>query len=148
MTQPFGQVHHLCIVVPDIDAAQAFYESVGITGWREYPPLVDYTDLDVPDDEAFFGMKYRYTDAPGLQLQLCEPDDGPSPQRKFLDRTGGGVFHIGFVVDNVDEATEQVHALGMPTWMSGRRPDRTGFTYFKTPEIAGVTLEVRQSPKS
>jgi len=148
MTQPFGQVHHVCIVVPDIAAAQAFYESVGIGGWREYPPLVDYTDLDVPDDEAFFGMKYRYTDAPGLQLQLCEPNEGPSPQRKFLDRTGGGVFHIGFVVDDVDEATKQVHALGMDTWMSGRRTDRTGFTYFKTPEIAGVTLEVRQSPKS
>jgi methylmalonyl-CoA/ethylmalonyl-CoA epimerase len=146
MTHPFGQVHHVCIVVPDIEAAQAFYESVGITGWQEYPPLADYTDLDVPDDAAFFGMKYRYTDAPGLQL--CEPNDGPSLQRKFLDRTGGGVFHIGFVVDDVDDATEQVHALGMKTWMYGRRGDRTGFTYFKTPEIAGVTLEVRQSPTS
>ena len=147
MNQPFGHIHHVCIVVPDIEAAQAFYESAGITGWREYPPLVEYTELDVPDDDAFFAMKYRYTDAPGLQLQLCEPNDGPSPQRKFLDRTGGGVFHLGFVVDDVDEATEQVHALGMDTWMSGRRADRTGFTYFKTPEIAGVTLEVRQSPK-
>lgn len=61
---------------------------------------------------------------------------------------GGGVFHIGFVVDDVDEATEQVHARGLTTWMSGRRGDRTGFTYFRTPEIAGVTLEVRQCPKS
>jgi methylmalonyl-CoA/ethylmalonyl-CoA epimerase len=148
MTNPFARVHHVCIVVPDIDAAVQFYESIGINGWREYPPLVDYTDLDVPDDDAFFGMKYKYTDATGLQLQLCEPNDRPSPQRKFLDRTGGGVFHLGFVVDDVDAATEQVHALGMETWMYGRRKDRTGFTYFKTPEIAGVTLEVRQSPKS
>jgi hypothetical protein len=37
-------------------------------------------------------------------------------------RTGCGVFHIGFVVDNVDNATEQVHALGLETWMSGVRP--------------------------
>lgn len=93
MTQPFGQVHHVCIVVPGIEAAQAFYESVGITGWQECPPLVDYTDLDVPDDAAFFGMKYGYTDTPGLQPQLCEPNDGPSPQRSFLDRTGRCVPH-------------------------------------------------------
>ena len=58
------------------------------------------------------------------------------------------MFHIGFVVDNVDEATEEVHALGMDTWMSGWRTDRTGFTYFKTPEIAGIALDVRQSPHS
>jgi methylmalonyl-CoA/ethylmalonyl-CoA epimerase len=69
-------------------------------------------------------MKYKYTDAPGPQLQLCEPNDGPSPQRKFLDRTGGGVFHIGFVVDDVDDATEQAHSAWRPgcTAVAGTEP--------------------------
>jgi hypothetical protein len=54
------------------------------------------------------------------------------------------VFHIGFVVDNVDEATAEGHARGLTTLMYGRRLDRTGFTYFDTPQGA-VTLEIRQS---
>lgn len=147
MTNPFGTAHHVCVVVPDIEKARAYYESLGITGWRQYPPLTDYTDLKVADEQGFMAMKYLYTDEPGLQLQLCEPVPGGSPQWEFLQRTGGGVFHLGFVVDDVDSSTAQVNALGAETWMYGRRPDRTGFTYFQTPE-AGVALEIRQSPKS
>jgi methylmalonyl-CoA/ethylmalonyl-CoA epimerase len=148
MGNPFGSVHHVCIVVADIDAAIRFYESVGIGGWHDYPDLKEFTDLDVPDPDGFIGLKYKYTDAPGLQLQLCEPGANSTPQRKFLDRTGGGVFHIGFVVDNVDDGTAEVEGKALKTWMSGRRPDRTGFTYFDTPDVAGVTLEIRRSPAS
>ena len=36
MTPPFDAVHHVCIVVPDIDAAIAFYEKVGIGGWQDF----------------------------------------------------------------------------------------------------------------
>jgi catechol 2,3-dioxygenase-like lactoylglutathione lyase family enzyme len=148
MGNPFGSVHHVCIVVADIGAAVEFYESVGIASWQEYPDLTQFTDLDVPDRDGFLDLKYKYTDAAGLQLQLCQPGPGATPQRKFLDRTGGGVFHIGFVVENVDDSTEEVQGKGLDTWMSGRRPDRTGFTYFQTPDVAGVTLEVRQSQAS
>ena len=144
MTNPFAAVHHICIVVPDIESALRFYESIGIGDWREFPDLKKFTDLEVPHREGFLGLTYMYTNAAGVQLQLCEPGPEPTPQRTFLDRTGGGVFHLGFVVDNVDEVTEEAHARGLTTLMYGRRPDRTGFTYFDTPE-AGVTLEIRQS---
>ena len=36
MVKPFAQLHHLCIVVHDIDRAQRYYESVGIGPWRDY----------------------------------------------------------------------------------------------------------------
>ncbi len=39
MSGPFSKLHHLCVVVHDIDRAQAFYESVGIGPWHDYPPL-------------------------------------------------------------------------------------------------------------
>ena len=53
MSGPFSKLHHLCVVVADIDRAQRFYESVGIGPWIDYPPLADYTDLDVPDPDGF-----------------------------------------------------------------------------------------------
>jgi len=39
MSGPFTKLHHLCVVVADIDRAQRFYESVGIGPWIDYPPL-------------------------------------------------------------------------------------------------------------
>ena len=95
MTPPFDAVHHVCLVVPDIDAAVTFYEKIGIDGWQDFPPLSAFTDLDVPDRAAFLDLTYKYTDAPGLQLQLCEPGPGGSPQRQFLDRTGGAPIRPG-----------------------------------------------------
>ena len=85
----FRDLHHICFVVHDIDASTAYFESIGIGPWREYPPLTDYTgNLDVPNPDAFFAMKYRVVDLGNVQLQLCEPPELDCPQRRFLDSRG------------------------------------------------------------
>lgn len=139
----FSKLHHLCVVVHDIDRAQAFYESVGIGPWHDYPPLREYTELDMPDPDGFRALKYRYAWIGEQQLQLCEPGPEPTPQRRFLDERGEGVFHVGFEVPDADAAEAQVAARPL---MRGRRANGSGFTYFDTAEQAGVILEIRQSP--
>jgi methylmalonyl-CoA/ethylmalonyl-CoA epimerase len=104
MTQLFERLHHICIVVQDIDKAQAYYESIGIRPWVQYPPLAEYEELDVPSKAGFLSLKYRVCNLPNVQLQLCEPGPEPSPQRSHLDRHGEGVFHIGFEVPDADAA--------------------------------------------
>ena len=113
MSGPFTKLHHLCVVVADIDRAQRFYESAGIGPWVDYPPLEDYTDLDVPDPDGFRALKYRYAWVGGLQLQLCEPGPEPSPQRQFLDERGEGVFHVGFEVPDIEAAVRGLGAAGV-----------------------------------
>jgi methylmalonyl-CoA/ethylmalonyl-CoA epimerase len=143
MSGPFSKLHHVCVVVHDIDAAQAFYESVGIGPWIEYPPLGEYTDLSVPDPDGFRSLKYRYAWIGEQQWQLCEPGPGDTPQRRFLEERGEGVFHVGFEVPDADAAEQQVEAEPL---MRGRRENGSGFTYFDTAREAGVILEIRQSP--
>jgi catechol 2,3-dioxygenase-like lactoylglutathione lyase family enzyme len=145
MTTPFRHLHHLCLVVHDIDRTQAYYESIGIGPWNEYPPLTEYTDLDVPDEQAFRRMRYRFVNLDNVQLQLCQPPEIDCPQRRFLDTHGEGVFHIGFEHDMVG-ALAKADAFGLEVLMRGRRPDGSGFVYFDTQERAGVVLETRQSP--
>ncbi|MEU4417937.1 VOC family protein [Nocardia salmonicida] len=147
MNELFGRAHHICIVVADVDAAIGYYRSLGIGGWQNYPDLSQYDneELDVPDRRAFLALRYVYTNAvAGLQLQLVEPGPGDTPQRRFLERTGGGVFHVGFAVDDIDASAETARAAGIPVMMSGRRDDRTGFSYLDTSERAGVVLEIRR----
>ena len=143
MSNLFNKLHHLCIVVHDIDKAQAYYESIGIGPWTEYPPLTEYEELDVPSAAGFVALKYRMCNLPNIQLQLCQPGDEPSPQRIHLDRKGEGVFHIGFEVGDADAAEAQAKAQGLPVLMRGRRANRTGFTYYGSADKGGVTLLTR-----
>ncbi len=144
MTSPFRQLHHICLVVHDIDAATAYYESLGVGPWQDYPPLSEYTELSMPDREAFSRLKYRYTDLDNVQIQLCEPPRLDCPQRRFLDTRGEGVFQIGFE-SNLDTAISQGRALGLALLMSGRRQNGTGFVYFDTLDQAGVVWMCRQT---
>ncbi|HEV7203511.1 MAG TPA: VOC family protein [Jatrophihabitans sp.] len=147
MTTPFHRLHHICLVVHDIDAAQTYYESIGVGPWREYPPLTEYTDLDVPSPEAFRQMRYRVVDLDNVQLQLCQPPELDCPQRRFLDTHGEGVFHLGFEHD-VDGAIALAGTLGLDVLMRGQRPDGSGFVYFDTRDRAAVVLETRRSPQA
>jgi len=143
MSTLFSKLHHICIVVHDIDKAQAYYESIGIGPWIEYPPLAEYEELDVPSKAGFLSLKYRICNLPNIQIQLCEPGGEPTPQRIHLDRKGEGVFHVGFEVPDADDAEAQAKAQGLPVLMRGRRANRTGFTYYGSAGEAGVTLLTR-----
>lgn len=143
---PFTTLHHICIVVRDIEKAVAFYTAAGIGPWHDYPPLDQYTELDVPSREAFMAMTYKYANIANAQIQLCQPGDADGPQKRFLDTKGEGVFHVGFSVERCDDGEALGKKLGLDVLMRGRRPDRSGFTYFDTADQAGVILEVRSSP--
>lgn len=144
MNPIFQKLHHVCIVVHDIGRTQAWYESIGIGPWVAYPPLAEYKDLQVPSREGFMAMQYRICNLPNIQLQLCQPDHNPTPQRQHLDAKGEGVFHLGFEVADADAAEA---AAGMPIMMKGRRANRTGFTYYDTAADAGVVLLTRATNK-
>jgi methylmalonyl-CoA/ethylmalonyl-CoA epimerase len=145
MNPVFEKLHHVCIVVTDIDKTQAYYESIGIGPWIAYPPLAEYEELNVPNPVAFGRMQYRVCNLPNIQMQLCQPSEDPSPQREFLDKKGEGVFHLGFEVPDADAAQASAE---IPVKMSGRRPNRTGFTYYDTAEDGGVVLLTRSTNKS
>ena len=144
MSTPFRRLHHICIVVRDVDKTADYYESIGIGPWHDYPPLTEYTDLRVPNAEAFHGLRYKFADLDNVQLQLCQPPELDCPQRRFLDERGEGVYHIGFESD-VDVAAEQGIALGLSVAARGQRDDRSGFVYFDTRDEAGVILMARKT---
>jgi catechol 2,3-dioxygenase-like lactoylglutathione lyase family enzyme len=141
----FGKPHHICIVVKDIDKTKSYYESIGIGPWVDYPPLVEYTKLNVIDEKGFFDTRFVYTHIGNLQLQLAQPGEGKTIYKDFLETKGEGVFHIGFEVDDIDAVEKQLTQDEMKVLASGRRDDGSGFSYLDTREHAGVTLLVRQT---
>ncbi|UEC01789.1 VOC family protein [Burkholderia vietnamiensis] len=146
MNTPFKQVHHICIVVRDIEKTVAYYESLGIGPW-ENMDLSGYTTVEWPHGkERFFGLTYKRCDVGTLQIQLCQPGIEETREKQFLDTKGEGVYHIGFVVSDIDIAEAQGVALNLPILARARRDDQSGYTYFDNAAQAGVVLELRQSP--
>jgi catechol 2,3-dioxygenase-like lactoylglutathione lyase family enzyme len=141
---PFHQLHHICIVVRDLDKSVAYYESIGIGPWQDYPQLTEFTTLSVPNPEAFHDLRYKFVNLDNVQLQLCQPPELDCPQRRYLDTHGEGVFHIGFESD-IDVAAEQGAALGLDVIMRGQRPNGSGFIYFDTLDQAGAVLMARKT---
>ena len=45
---PFSRLHHIFVVIPDINAAQRFYEPVGISPWQLFSPWSAFSDVSIP----------------------------------------------------------------------------------------------------
>ena len=144
--KPFSVLHHLSIVVADIDKATRYYEAIGIGPFTEYPPMSEYVKIEVPDEEGFYNLTIRCAQIGPVQLQLIQPGAGRSLYKDHLEKNGEGVFHLGFVVDDIDASEQTVRDMGIEVISSGRRENGSGFAYLGTAPEAGVTLLIRQSP--
>jgi Lactoylglutathione lyase and related lyases len=145
MTTIFNTLHHVCIVVRDLDKAVAYYESLGVGPWFDYPKSGPYVEFEVPNQAASKAMRYKCADLANVQIQLCDPGELDSPQRRFLDTQGEGVYHLGFEVPDRDAAEAEGRRLGMGVIARGRRADGSGFCYFDTRAEAGIVLEIRKT---
>ena len=145
-SSPFSDLHHISIVVRDIEAAVRFYESIGIGPFEAYPPMREYVKIRVPEEEGFYNLIIRCARVGPLQLQLIQPGEGASLYKTFLEKRGEGVYHLGFAVADIDRAEAEAEKMGLKVISSGRRANRSGFAYLDTAAQGAVTLLIRQSP--
>lgn len=146
MGKLFDTLHHVCIVVHDIERVEAYLRGLGIDDWRDYPKSSPYVEYEVPNPEGSSQLRYRCAQLSNVELQLCQPGEADSPQRRFLDERGEGVYHLGFEVDSMESSAEYGQKeLGLEILGRGLRADGSGFCYFDTRADAGIVLEVRKS---
>ena len=62
--------------------------------------------------QSFFEME-------NIQLELIEPDEGPSTWRDHLEQHGEGVHHIAFVVKDMKQTVKTLEGLNMPVIQKG-----------------------------
>ena len=143
---PFAELHHVTIVVKDMEQAVKYYESMGVGPFKSYPPLHDYVKVNVPDEDAFYNLIITECQIGPVTLQLVEPGEGKSIYGDFLEQRGEGLQHLGFVVDDIDKEEAKLKKLGFKVITSGRRADGSGFTYVDNDEIGGAHFMIRQNP--
>lgn len=90
---------HIAIVVDDLDAALAHFRELFDVRDEDLIYERDYEDVD-PDTGHTEVMHFSLFPVGQVYLELVEPVS-EGPVKKFLDRTGGGVHHIGITSNDL-----------------------------------------------
>ncbi|MGB6387051.1 MAG: VOC family protein [Terriglobales bacterium] len=101
--QPEGAFHHVGFVVASIANSVHGFESVLQVDWDEQI----FHDRNQGVRVTF--LKSRRASDP--LWELVEPADERSPVQSFAAK-GGGLHHVCYVVDNLDQALADARALG------------------------------------
>lgn len=91
---------HIAIAVPDLERAiRRFLDDFGL----EFAGREDVEEAQT--STAFFPIE-------GTQIELVHPLRGGGPVAGFLERRGGGLHHLCFRTDNIDEDVARLKARG------------------------------------
>ena len=136
------------IVVEDLDrATRSLTELFGIGPFRfiEWP--------NRPDSKYYFRgkeeqikIRQAFTQVGPLELELIQPLEGEkNAYFEFLQQKGGGIHHILFEVDNMDDAVRNLAANQVKVLQAGTgiRPG-TRWALLDTQALIGFLLEMRQ----
>lgn len=91
---------HIAIAVPDLTKAiERFAEDFGLNlkGQEDVP--------EAKTSAAFFPIK-------NSNIELVHPLNGEGPVQKYLDKKGGGIHHLCFASDNIEEDVARLKAKG------------------------------------
>ena len=96
-----GRLHHIAIVVPDLDAAAAVYRDT--LGAR----------VSAPQPLPVHGVTVVFVELPNTKIELLQPLGADSPVRRFLDKNpAGGMHHVCYEVDDIIAARDHLRAQG------------------------------------
>ena len=97
-----GQLNHVAIAVPDLEAASANY--------RDTLGAAVSEPLDLPSH----GVTTIFVELGNAKLELLHPLGEGSPIAKFLERNPvGGIHHICYEVEDIYAARDKLESDGM-----------------------------------
>lgn len=98
---------------------------------------------------AKFGLRHALAWSGPVQIELVQPLEGPSIFRDQLDSVGEGPNHIGIIVDDHQQASDDLLERGFTALQGacGFGKSRDGrFAYFQPPHDSGVIVELILPP--
>jgi methylmalonyl-CoA/ethylmalonyl-CoA epimerase len=143
---PYGRLHHIGVVVRDMDKAIAHFESLGFGPFQFSEGVRTFTiDFkgELHGEPAEWKVKISNAKIGDIELELLEPDERPSALRETLDATGEGIHHIGFLSDDFEGDMAGQLARGATIWTMSKRTDAPSFLFFEPSSVGGMAIELR-----
>ena len=143
----FPKLHHVGVVVRDINKAISYYESLGI-GPFGAPGGKKTFSIDFKGElhgkPATWTTTISNARIGDVELELLEPTKGAQALKESLDATGEGMHHIGFITEDLDAEIANFKKNGVGIWTLAREPDGGGFLYSDPTPFGGTAIEFRK----
>jgi catechol 2,3-dioxygenase-like lactoylglutathione lyase family enzyme len=118
-------LHHTGVVVRDIDQAIAALQTLGI-GPFAMPDGRPWADIafsgQLHGRPAAWRVKISTASVGAHEIELLQPNGGPSILQEFLDQHGEGVHHIAYLVGDVQSELESLARQGIEILTSATWP--------------------------
>jgi catechol 2,3-dioxygenase-like lactoylglutathione lyase family enzyme len=127
MLKPEGW-YHTGIVVADLDAA--LDRLTKQAGYQFCDPMELEFPVRTPAGESMVTLRFTYSRPPGAQVEVIQQ----VPGTVYMPEPGSGLHHLGYWVDDVDEASSALEAAGAPLEAAGPGPDGKLMWAYHRPE--------------
>ena len=131
-----GRLNHVAIAVPDVAAEAARYRDLLGAG------------VSAPQALPAHGVTVVFVDLPNARVELLEPLGGESPIAAFLAKSGPGLHHVCYEVDDLLAARDALVAKGTrvlgggaPTIGAHGKP----VLFLHPKEFSGTLIELEQA---
>ena len=135
------------IVVDDIERVTRLLEEVfgiGPFQWIEWPNCPD-SKYTYRGKEEHIRIRQAFTQVGPLELEFIQPLEGDrNGYREFLQKTGGGIHHLLFEVEDLEAVIKEAGKSGVEVLQTGTgiRPG-TRWALLDTQKLFGLFLELR-----
>jgi methylmalonyl-CoA epimerase len=130
-----GRVHHVAVVVSEMDAALGFY--------RDTLGLAPGPVVPIPADR----VNIAFLPVGEVRIELVEPTDETTGVARFLATRGEGFHHVCFEVADVAATLTRLAADGVALIDAQPRPGAEGPVAFLHPKSChGVLVELIEAP--
>lgn len=97
------RLNHIGLVFRKISGAAEIFRALGLGEMTQPEP-----DPIQKVSASFMAVE----DGQDVYIELLEPTEASSPVAKFLEKTGGGLHHLCFEVDDIEGVTDQLTKKG------------------------------------
>src|SRR5689334_10031893 len=132
-----ASIDQVAVVVRDLDAAmERYWTRHGVGPWDVYtygPHRL--AEMTFRGESRPYVMKLALAFVGDTMYELIESVEGPSIYDEHLAAHGEGLHHLGYYVDDIDEAIAAMAARGYALLQSGRGFGQDGdgaYAYFDT----------------
>jgi methylmalonyl-CoA/ethylmalonyl-CoA epimerase len=130
-----GKVHHVAVVVRDLEASLGF--------WRDTLGLAVETVLPIPSDRVTIG----FLPVGESKIELVQPTDETTGVARFLANKGEGFHHVCFEVPDLAATLDDLALAGVQLIDHAPRPGAEGPVAFLHPSsCGGVLVELIEAP--
>lgn len=130
-----GRVHHVAVVVRDLDASLAL--------WRDTLGLPVELVLPIEHDR----VTIAFLPVGESKIELVQPTDDTTGVARFLENKGEGFHHVCFEVPNISEALMRLEMDGIELIDTAARKGAEGPVAFLHPRSCqGVLVELIEAP--